>query len=322
MTWILSDDDLAGFWEDSDWARGAYVGEPLTEEQIVSVEAELAVRLPDSYLELLSTQNGGVPRKRCFPTTEATSWADDHVAISGVFGLDRAKSSSLCGARGSAFMQAKWGYPDFGICICDCPSAGHDMIMLDYRQGGPQGEPQVVHIDQERNYEVTFLAADFAAFVRGLVSDSVFDVAGADREADLHKIESGDLSSRLVGVIVGAGEPGFAAILRNVCRKLTLEKGCFALHEDELSYLVYDILFQLVTAAERVRSRAAYLDLYPDLLAFGDGGFSTQGYAPGFVESWFDRRLAEGAIIRTMLGRLRFSREFAEALQRRVAAFR
>ena len=29
------------------------------------------------------------------------------------------------------------------MAICDCPSAGHDMIFLDYRACGPQGEPAV-----------------------------------------------------------------------------------------------------------------------------------------------------------------------------------
>jgi hypothetical protein len=48
-------------------------------------------------------------------------------------------------------------------------SAGHDMIFLDYSDCGPEGEPCVVHIDQESDYEITYLADDFASFVRGLV---------------------------------------------------------------------------------------------------------------------------------------------------------
>lgn len=76
---------------------------------------------------------------------------------------------SLCGELGSAFWVAEWGYPDIGVYIVDCPSAGHDMIALDYRS---PDEPAVVHVDQERDYRITVLAPDFETFVRGLVDES------------------------------------------------------------------------------------------------------------------------------------------------------
>ena len=46
------------------------------------------------------------------------------------------KSCSLCGELGSQFMIDEWEYPAIGVAICDCPSAGHDMIFLDYRDCG------------------------------------------------------------------------------------------------------------------------------------------------------------------------------------------
>jgi len=33
-------------------------------------------------------------------------------------------------------MKNDWGYPDIGVAICDTPSAGHEMIFLDYRECG------------------------------------------------------------------------------------------------------------------------------------------------------------------------------------------
>ena len=42
------------------------------------------------------------------------------------------------------------------------------MIFLDYSDCGPEGEPCVVHIDQEGGYEITYLADNFKAFVEGL----------------------------------------------------------------------------------------------------------------------------------------------------------
>ncbi|TYP73278.1 Imm51 family immunity protein [Paenibacillus methanolicus] len=163
--------DLDRFWEDSPYASEHYVSDPPTEELIASVEEELGYKLPAAYIALMKHQNGGVPRYTSFPTDEPTSWADDHIAITGIMGIGRDKSYSVCGDLGSPFMIEEWGYPDIGVVICDCPSAGHDVVMLDYRHCGKDGEPEVIHVDQEDDYEITFLAPDFETFIRGLVMD-------------------------------------------------------------------------------------------------------------------------------------------------------
>ena len=76
--------DLSTFWKESDYARREYVGEPISDDLVASIEAELGRRLPASYLELMKTQNGGVPHNTCFPTTVPTSYAKGHVAITGI----------------------------------------------------------------------------------------------------------------------------------------------------------------------------------------------------------------------------------------------
>ena len=71
---------LAGFWEDSDYARKEYVLPAPTDISIAAVEKKLGYKLPGSYIELMRQQNGGLPKKTAFPTAEPTSWAEDHVA--------------------------------------------------------------------------------------------------------------------------------------------------------------------------------------------------------------------------------------------------
>ena len=165
---IFHDIDFDIFWEEDDYYTEEYTGTYPGDDLVAEAEQELGYKLPASYIELMRVRNGGAPLKTIHATTEPTSWAEDHIAITGIFGLDSKKVSSLCGDNGSAFWIEEWGYPADGVYICDCPSAGHDMILLDYSSCGLQGEPCVVHVDQENDYKKTFLAKDFETFIRGL----------------------------------------------------------------------------------------------------------------------------------------------------------
>ena len=167
--------DLTNFWDDNWYALKEYVSDPPSDELIASVEEELGYKLPAAYIWLMKQHNGGIPVNTCYPCDEPTCWSDDHVAITGIFGIGREKSCSLCGELGSKFMIDEWEYPAIGVAICDCPSAGHDMIFLDYRACGPQGEPAVVHVDQENDYKITHLADSFEEFIRGLEHESLYD---------------------------------------------------------------------------------------------------------------------------------------------------
>jgi hypothetical protein len=162
----FKDFDFSDFWDYDDYALEYYEEKWPTDEIIASVEEELGYKLPASYIELMRIRNGGMPRKTAF-LCEAED--DEVFLITGIFGIGREKDNSLCGEMGSQFWMEEWGYPDIGVYICDTPSAGHDMILLDYRECGPTGEPKVSHVDQESgDYPITVLASDFETFIKGL----------------------------------------------------------------------------------------------------------------------------------------------------------
>ncbi|WP_028545558.1 SMI1/KNR4 family protein [Paenibacillus taiwanensis] len=306
----FADMSLADFWDNSEYARNAYQSAPPTDEQIASIEEELGYKLPHSYITLMKMQNGGVPNKSCFPTEEATSWAEDHIAISGIMGIGREKSYSLGGDLGSTFMIEEWGYPDIGVVICDCPSAGHDVVMLDYRACGKDGEPEVIHVDQEDDYEITFLADNFEAFIKGLVSEEEYDTAEEDKQAALEKVAHGKFSPLLEELCAAVTEvEAIEQQIRRICTQIVEDKGHFSFHADELSYLMYDVQFWLYVKSYPDTSREQYLANYENIIAFG-GQFSLGGYAPSFITDWLDRRLREGRIV-NQKGRLLFTDLFA-----------
>lgn len=95
--------DLSSFWKTSDYATQQYVDLPCTPESVAAVEAELGFKLPLAYVALAAFQNGGMPWHTAHRTTARTSWAADHIAISGIFSIGSNKPYSLCGELGSRF---------------------------------------------------------------------------------------------------------------------------------------------------------------------------------------------------------------------------
>ena len=172
----LEDFDLTGFWEESPYATKHFVDEPVTPALLEKVERTLRYKLPAAYVEVMRHQNGGMPQRTRHPMSERTSWSKDHISITAIFAIGEKKPYSLLGEKGSRFWPSEWGYPRIGVYFANCPSGGHDMLCLDYRECGAAGEPRVVHIDQEFDYKVTFVAPNFESFLRGLVIEDAIDL--------------------------------------------------------------------------------------------------------------------------------------------------
>lgn len=290
--------DFTNFWEDSEYAWKEYVSDTPSDELIASVEQELGYKLPASYIWLMKRHNGGVPANTCFPTDVPTSWAEDHVAITGIFGIGREKTYSLCGSLGGQFMIDEWAYPAIGVAICDCPSAGHDMIFLDYRACGPQGEPKVVHVDQECDYEITPLADHFEDFIRGLVNEEEYEEDEEERKAEeTDQVISAPLSPLLLELCRNSGDSDVVnQWIRDTALQIVESKGFFALHDDEPSYTLYDVQFWLYENTHPGVTEAAYLETYPSIIQLAQG-FSTGGCCTAFLTEWLGRRKEAGVIL-------------------------
>ena len=164
----FDEDVLKNLWYNDEFSVKEYLGKPVTDEDFEKVEKELGYRLPESYKALMRIQNGGELRKNNFEGSFKRNWTSGSFDVEYISGVDSSKRYSLCGEFGSKFWIKEWKYPNIGIAICGTSSGGHDMIFLDYSDCGPEGEPCVVHIDQEGGYEITYLADNFKDFVDGL----------------------------------------------------------------------------------------------------------------------------------------------------------
>lgn len=156
--------DSTNFWDDSEYAFSEYISEPPTDALIASVEEELVFKLPKYYVEMMKLHNGGIPHNNRYPIPGT----EEFITISGILGIGRDKNKSLCGASGSRNVIENGRYPEVGVVICDCPSE-NEVIMLDYREFGNDGEPEVIHVDRDNKYKITRLADNFESFIGGLV---------------------------------------------------------------------------------------------------------------------------------------------------------
>ncbi|WP_326566303.1 SMI1/KNR4 family protein [Amycolatopsis rhabdoformis] len=129
---------------------------------IGAAERALGVRLPRSYLDALAS--GAVLDGRRCPTPFPTSWAADHFEVAALLGIGG--PDGIDGEFGSAYLVEEWEYPDIGVVICQTPSGGHDIVMLDYTACGPTGEPFVAFIDEDR--VPRRVAGSFAEFLAKL----------------------------------------------------------------------------------------------------------------------------------------------------------
>ncbi|MZF91067.1 SMI1/KNR4 family protein [Streptomyces sp. SID5643] len=159
------------------WGEGRYgVQPPLTDAVVQDAERRLGVRLPASLLELLRVQNGGLVAElwNAFPTEVPTSWSENHVPLDDMMGIGhRDGQSSLLD---TAYLVEEWGLPSPLVLLS---GDGHCWIALDYRGCGKHGEPSVTWFDVDDGTELP-LAADFQAFVEGLVAATSLDSDDSD----------------------------------------------------------------------------------------------------------------------------------------------
>ena len=117
-------------------------GPAITSERVSKVEAEIGFRLPEAYLDVLRERNGGELVNDCFRTAFRSSWGGHYFQVGLLLGIGPAEVSVL----DSKYMIEEWQIPVNGVLISSTPS-GHDWVLLDYGDCGPQGEPAVAYVD-------------------------------------------------------------------------------------------------------------------------------------------------------------------------------
>lgn len=152
------------------WDTNYYKNPTLTDRMIIDAEKKLGVKLPETFISLLKCQNGGYTKGFAFPMKTKTTWADNHIPVSELFGivLDE-KSDSGHNIMQSSYMTTEWGLPEKQVLLT---GDGHWFITLDYRKSQT---PTIRWIDCECGEDI-FVANSFDEFYEGLVSEDEFAI--------------------------------------------------------------------------------------------------------------------------------------------------
>jgi len=138
--------------------------EEVSDELIKFSEERLGKKLPNSYKELLQTQNGGYLTKSAFPTEVNNHSADGYIPVELIHGISR-DPDNIYGVLTTEYMTEEWELPNGLVLLC---GDGHTWIALDYR--GDLEEPKVVFLDVEMEQEIE-LSQDFGSFIEGLIDE-------------------------------------------------------------------------------------------------------------------------------------------------------
>lgn len=104
----------------------------------------------------------GNSSSRCSPYFKAKFWADDHVNVSGLYGISfNENESSILESR---YLIREWEMPENIVLLS---GDGHTWIALDYRNVAEN--PPVIFIDNEFE-EIIELAPNFESFLQNLTT--------------------------------------------------------------------------------------------------------------------------------------------------------
>lgn len=139
----------------------------ITDDLVRQAETRLGVKLPESYLTLLRTQNGGYLKLTAIPTSVKNSSGDGFILMEELFGLDMDEDniySILC----TPYMTKEWELPEHLVLL---EGDGSWWIALDYRVKAE--DPPVAYIDVEvaQDFQV---AENFQQLIDSLVDIGKF----------------------------------------------------------------------------------------------------------------------------------------------------
>lgn len=125
-------------------------------EILHSVEKRLELKLPQEYVDLMKTRNGGSLARKIFKLDK------DEIVIDYILGIGESEDE---GVLTTIYMSKEWELPGDIVLL---GGDGHTWVFLDYRKD--KENPSVSYIDTETDVDV-MIASNFTDFINKLSFD-------------------------------------------------------------------------------------------------------------------------------------------------------
>lgn len=133
----------------------------LSETQIFSVENQICINLPVSYISCIKNCNGGRPTKPCFEYYDIDLEETWTTGVGRFLSLSREKHDNFI----ECFLNPPEFFPKELIAFAE--TGGGDYICFDYREGKDNPDPPIVYWNHEADVgkDVSFVAKNFEEFL-------------------------------------------------------------------------------------------------------------------------------------------------------------
>lgn len=266
----------------------------ITARELQAFEKKLGFALPADYRAFLLAYNGGRP------TVGWVTGRDDDPntpyaygdAVSVFFGLGRVPEW----ARLRAPSEMDWELPPRTLFIAE--DAGGNMFALEC-----EGKNLVRFVDHESGDPVS----DGRVLAEGF-TDLLMRIRTVEEQERLDRIEREEKRRDLAdGPLppaveeqcraVEARHPGVRAAIREAFLAVFDHKGYFAVHADDASRAVLDLVAWLgEESGAPFPSSKAVQDALLSSWAAPKGGLGFSGYGPAFIDQWWAARTADGTL--------------------------
>lgn len=151
-----------------------------------SVEKKIQLKLPQDYVDLMKTRNGGSLARTTFKVNKL------EISVEYLLGIGKSENEDVLT---TLYMSVEWDLPKNIVLLS---GDGHSWVFLDYRVD--KDNPAVSYIDTETDIDVV-IASDFTDFINRLSIDSSID--------DIEYVSENVYSVRDFEKIVQEGDDAF-----------------------------------------------------------------------------------------------------------------